>query len=374
MKEQLEEQKKQCPFCKILSGEIASEKVFENESCIVILDIRPATKGHLLVVPKEHVPILPYLDQKTTDSMFSILPGTMKALKDSLIVFGSTVFVANGGVAGQQSPHFLYHVLPREKGDGLENLDIDEGTEGKKGLVDAAKRSEVVKALSTALPALMRKVFSQLPAPWHKGSGTTPEFLATVREKETVVYEDEKLLATAPTTPLSLGHVTLHSKESRNIDELSAESTTHLFRTASIISTAVFEIAQAQGTNIILHSGNTGDGKETLRVDVISRTQDDGLNLLWKPVSEGADADVASRIKDKMFFVGKEPSERPKQELQKSAPPTTSHLPPATPHHQQPPIKESAPSVQPTRSTSVEHSTQSSFEEINSAIQRVKTG
>ena len=58
---QLNEQKKDCIFCKIVSGEMGSSTVYSDKHIKVVLDINPGVKVHMLVLPKEHYPIIPYL-------------------------------------------------------------------------------------------------------------------------------------------------------------------------------------------------------------------------------------------------------------------------------------------------------------------------
>lgn len=119
-----EYQRQNCIFCKIIKGEIPSKKVFEDDKLIAILDINPAVKGHALMMTKEHYPILPIIPLDVAGHMFRITRDMSKALKNAMITHNSTVFIANGAVAGQQSPHFLYHLIPREEGDGLDNFNI----------------------------------------------------------------------------------------------------------------------------------------------------------------------------------------------------------------------------------------------------------
>jgi len=122
--EMAEYQKQGCIFCKVIKGEIPSKKVYEDDKIISILDINPATKGHLLVMTKEHYPILPVIPIDIASHMFRTTKHLVKALKSGIITGKATVFIANGAVAGQQSPHFLYHLIPREDNDGLDNFNI----------------------------------------------------------------------------------------------------------------------------------------------------------------------------------------------------------------------------------------------------------
>ena len=117
-------QRKQCVFCKIIRGEIPSRKAYEDDKIVSILDINPAAKGHLLVMTKEHYPILPVIPIETAAHMFRTTKHLVKALKQAMVTARATVFIANGAVAGQQSPHFLYHLIPREDNDGLDNFNI----------------------------------------------------------------------------------------------------------------------------------------------------------------------------------------------------------------------------------------------------------
>lgn len=120
----LAQQKASCVFCKIISGEIPSKKVFEDDSFLAILDIRPATPGHVLLLPKEHVPILPLLPAPQQQKLFETAVWLSKYIREALISQSVTVYVANGFAAGQQAPHLLVHLIPREQGDKLGVLDL----------------------------------------------------------------------------------------------------------------------------------------------------------------------------------------------------------------------------------------------------------
>ncbi|NQU79111.1 HIT family protein, partial [Candidatus Woesearchaeota archaeon] len=120
----LEEQKKKCIFCQIIEGNIESKKVYEDDLLIGILDIHPATKGHVLLMPKEHYPIMPLIPQETFQHMFRKMKDVDRCVKEALLCKETTIFIANGAAAGQQSQHFMMHIIPREGGDGLDMLDI----------------------------------------------------------------------------------------------------------------------------------------------------------------------------------------------------------------------------------------------------------
>ena len=117
-------QRQNCIFCKIIKGDIPSRKVYEDDKALCIMDIYPAVKGHLLMLPKEHYPFLPLVPPDISAHLFRTTKAVSKAVKSALVTDRVSVFIANGGIAGQQSPHFIYHIIPREKGDGLENFNV----------------------------------------------------------------------------------------------------------------------------------------------------------------------------------------------------------------------------------------------------------
>lgn len=116
----MELQKQNCVFCQIVSGKVSSKKVYEDDEVIAILDINPANPGHMLLMPKEHYAIMPQLPESTISKVFMVAKGLSKASLNALKARGSTVFVANGLVAGQRAPHFMIHIIPREPNDGLD--------------------------------------------------------------------------------------------------------------------------------------------------------------------------------------------------------------------------------------------------------------
>jgi histidine triad (HIT) family protein len=119
-KEQIEFLKKQqmrCPFCSIGKKEIKSLIVYEDESVMGILDINPANKGHVILFPLEHVKTL--MDLKDVNHIFSVAKKLNEAIIKGLDVKGTNILVSNGQIAGQVTPHFVIHIIPREEDDGL---------------------------------------------------------------------------------------------------------------------------------------------------------------------------------------------------------------------------------------------------------------
>lgn len=143
----LEEIKKQCVFCHIISGRVASKKVFEDDKVTAVLDINPGNPGHILLLPKEHYAIMPQIPDEVIGHMGMIAKALSSALLRALKTEGSTVFIANGVVAGQRAQHFMLHVIPRIEGDNLgielpeRSLSDDKLTEIKNALLPGIKRA-----------------------------------------------------------------------------------------------------------------------------------------------------------------------------------------------------------------------------------------
>ncbi|MBU0456828.1 MAG: HIT domain-containing protein [Nanoarchaeota archaeon] len=117
-------QKQQCIFCQIISDKVPSKKIYEDESCVAVLDINPAAKGHMFILPKEHYIVMPQIPDKIVSRMFLVARNLSQVLLKVLRVDGTNIFVANGLAAGQRSQHFMIHLIPRKAEDGL--LKIEE--------------------------------------------------------------------------------------------------------------------------------------------------------------------------------------------------------------------------------------------------------
>ena len=105
--------KDDCIFCKIANGEIPSATVYEDSICRVILDVKPANKGHALIIPKEHYDDIYSMDADTASKIFTIATEVAKAQKAELIPDGLNIIQNNGAAAGQTVFHFHMHLIPR---------------------------------------------------------------------------------------------------------------------------------------------------------------------------------------------------------------------------------------------------------------------
>jgi histidine triad (HIT) family protein len=107
-----------CLFCKIVAGEVPAFLVYSDASVVAFLDTRPVFKGHLLVVPREHVPTL--IDLRHIEPFFSRVQDAARAVEEGLQADGT--FVAMNNRISQSVPHLHAHVVPRKKGDGLKGF------------------------------------------------------------------------------------------------------------------------------------------------------------------------------------------------------------------------------------------------------------
>lgn len=106
-----------CIFCKINNKEIPSFCVYEDEYFRVILDRFPASKGHLLIVCKEHYEDVFSLPQEVSEKLYPLVKKMATQLKDKLGADGINVVQNNGLAAGQTIFHFHLHLVPRYKQD-----------------------------------------------------------------------------------------------------------------------------------------------------------------------------------------------------------------------------------------------------------------
>ena len=111
----------ECIFCKIAAGEIPSKTIYENEQFRVIMDISPATKGHALILPKEHYANLYEIPEEVAADAMKLAKKLAKKMTDALQCDGFNIIQNNGEVAGQTVFHFHMHLIPRYKNDGNED-------------------------------------------------------------------------------------------------------------------------------------------------------------------------------------------------------------------------------------------------------------
>jgi len=125
--EQIQElQKQNCIFCHIISGKVASKKIYEDDNVFAILDINPLNPGHILLLTKEHYQIMPQIPDEIISHVFMVAKALSHACLRALNAEGTNIFIANGAPAGQKASHFMLHIVPRMKSDKLTTFNISE--------------------------------------------------------------------------------------------------------------------------------------------------------------------------------------------------------------------------------------------------------
>ncbi len=108
-----------CIFCKIANGTIPCYKVYEDNDIIAFLDVNPASRGHTLVLPKEHFTAITTCPKNILDHAFEVAQLIAQAQISQLGATGCNVITNCGRSAGQTVNHFHIHVIPRYDDDGL---------------------------------------------------------------------------------------------------------------------------------------------------------------------------------------------------------------------------------------------------------------
>lgn len=109
--------KDDCIFCKIANGEIPSATLYEDERFRVILDLGPASKGHALILSKEHYPNLYELPDELAEKVILLAKKMIVKMTKALDCDGFNVVQNNGAPAGQTVFHFHMHLIPRYEND-----------------------------------------------------------------------------------------------------------------------------------------------------------------------------------------------------------------------------------------------------------------
>ncbi len=108
-----------CVFCKIIAGEIPSTTVYEDDDFKAILDVNPAARGHVIILPKKHAANIFEMEDEDAAKVFPIAKKIATALKRTYKCDGVNVLQNNGEAAGQTVFHLHVHVVPRYYEDGV---------------------------------------------------------------------------------------------------------------------------------------------------------------------------------------------------------------------------------------------------------------
>lgn len=129
-----------CVFCKIVSGEISSDKIYENDKIMAFLDISPVNKGHTLVVPKEHYENSLATPEEILKELIVVVKKVALAVKEATGAEGINLGINNGQAAGQIIFHTHWHVIPRFFNDGYKMW-------GSKEYASKKEQAEIAKKI-----------------------------------------------------------------------------------------------------------------------------------------------------------------------------------------------------------------------------------
>ena len=134
------------------------------------------------------------------------------------------------------------------------------------------------------------------------------EICDLVKDKQFLIYEDEKIIASLTSNPASLGHIVIAPKNHLPILEQIPDSLmADIFKITNQLSIAVFEALNVHGTNVLINNGvSAGQKAAHFSVNLIPRMEKDGLNLTWdtKKLSEEEMSTVELKLKEEVKNVG----------------------------------------------------------------------
>ncbi|MBI2670996.1 HIT family protein [Candidatus Woesearchaeota archaeon] len=148
------QQEQSCPFCSIIFGGVTSNKIYEDDKIMAVLDINPANVGHFITFPKEH--IKNSFEMKPESLMYLISVSNLLAKKMQIVVKsdGFNILISNGLIAGQRSEHFIVHCIPRFKEDEINFI-------WKPKMMDESIINNIIKEFSNFKAYNERKVVGE---------------------------------------------------------------------------------------------------------------------------------------------------------------------------------------------------------------------
>lgn len=130
-----------CIFCKIAVGDIPSATIYEDDDFRVILDIEPASKGHALILPKEHYADLYELPEELAAKILLVAKKVVTKMTEIVGCSGYNVLQNNGVSAGQTVFHYHMHLIPRYDED-------DVTITWKHGMIDEELKQQILKEMN----------------------------------------------------------------------------------------------------------------------------------------------------------------------------------------------------------------------------------
>lgn len=134
-----------CPFCRIVQGEDSATVVFESDTALAFFPLRPAARGHTLVVPKAHVSDFLHVDEAQASDLTGAVLRVARAVERAVAPDGMNVLTSAGEAATQTVFHLHVHVLPRWHDDPIGTFWPDEA------VAEGAALAEVAAAVRQSL-------------------------------------------------------------------------------------------------------------------------------------------------------------------------------------------------------------------------------
>lgn len=128
-----------CLFCRIISGELPSAKVYEDDHVFAFLDIAPCSQGHTLIVPKSHSRNVLDFDVDEAAHLMRAIQKIAPAIMAVVDAQGFHVIQNNEAVALQTVFHSHWHIIPRAENDGVDFL-VKKPYESQEAMQNLAKR------------------------------------------------------------------------------------------------------------------------------------------------------------------------------------------------------------------------------------------
>jgi histidine triad (HIT) family protein len=106
-----------CDLCRLVKEK--KDVIYEDDQIIAMLDPKPASAGHVIVMPKEHIPIIEQVPDPLVGRLFDKANKISSAAFEAFGSQGTNIIVQNGIAGGQTSAHMSIHIIPRQEGDGM---------------------------------------------------------------------------------------------------------------------------------------------------------------------------------------------------------------------------------------------------------------
>ena len=140
-----------CDFCEIVAKEEPARIVMRSEHVVAFFPIEPATLGHTLIVPTDHIPDIWSLDDVTATAIAHATLRVAGAVRAALSPDGLNIIQSNGAAATQTVQHLHVHVVPRWEGDAMGRIWPPESTSAERSDSEMVREGKALQAIRDAL-------------------------------------------------------------------------------------------------------------------------------------------------------------------------------------------------------------------------------